>query len=94
MGTEGLSQRDLAKKLGISQGHLSKVLRGRFQRQNSRVLRALAEFANTPVLTAPTGPALESEALRAMRQAAGGSKQAMHFIVEMMHLLSELRRAT
>lgn len=55
MATERLTQRDLADKLGTTQGHLSKVLRGRYARR-SRIVRELEGFVGVAIDNAGPAP--------------------------------------
>ena len=93
MDAEDLTQRLLAKHLGVSQGHLSKLLRGKLQRR-SRVLRALEAWlteSDTPV--SHDSDADEKALLTAARRVAkGSSREAMHLMTDLMRLLERLRR--
>ncbi|WP_425453148.1 helix-turn-helix domain-containing protein [Bosea caraganae] len=59
----GASQTEWARQLGISQGHYSKVLRGKTRLSRSLSLRARA------LINEPDRSAFESELLRAARSA-------------------------
>ncbi len=95
MNADGLSQRNLAQRLRISQGHLSKVLRGQFARR-SRVIRRLETFLGESLATQETEgngvPDSERALLRAARDVSQGDAQVMQVLLDLMQLLSKLRR--
>jgi transcriptional regulator with XRE-family HTH domain len=84
MERERITQRELANQLGISQGHLSKVLRGQTERA-TRVLSALAAWAD------PDGVSDETAFLAAARSAVQGQPQGFHLLMRLMHLVRQLR---
>ncbi|XXT21511.1 helix-turn-helix transcriptional regulator [Sorangium sp. So ce429] len=92
MAAEGLTQRALAGRLRVSQGQISRVLNGKFQRK-SRVIRALEVFLGMPPASATTRTveAEEMELLEAAREAADGSVDAMHLLTQLMHVVATLR---
>lgn len=93
MDAEGLTQRVLAERLGVSQGHLSKVLRGKYKR-DSKVVRALQgclddlDRGSTGTLAQA-----ERELLAAARAVADGSPQMMRLMMQFMQIAAELRTA-
>ncbi len=89
MTRERLSQRNVARRSGISQGHLSKLLQ-RKETPGAQALRRLAAWLGD---TGGGDFDLAPELARAVRRAVGDSKAAMHFVLKVMHLLTALRRA-
>lgn len=85
MQAEGLTQRDLAAQLQTTQGHLSKVLRGQYERR-SRVVRALEEFAAGAAGSA--SPPTEDEFLSAARELARRRPEAKPTLISLMHFLA------
>lgn len=81
---EGLDQRSLAAQLGTTQGHLSKILRGQFERR-SRVVRQLESFAAGADVSGAQRQ-LVSTCLRV----AGRSPSHMHFALSVMHFVDEI----
>jgi len=84
MRTQHVSQRELAVLLDVSQGHLSKVLSGRIER-DSRVFATLASWVEAP------GPTLEAGLLSAARRVAGGERRGLELLMHMMHIIAELQ---
>ena len=74
MSDEGLNQRALAARLQTTQGHLSKLLRGRFKRR-SKLVRELEAFADRAD-TSQTHSRLLAACLRVARR----STRHMHFV--------------
>jgi transcriptional regulator with XRE-family HTH domain len=66
---EGLSQQSLAQRIGISQGHLSKMLAGRMgpKTRAMRRLRAFVDVAESPARNARELAAAAEEAIRTSR---------------------------
>lgn len=93
MQDEGISQRALASRLGVSQGHLSKVLRFSAKRP-TRASRALEEWlASTERGEDPDMRTdLPKALVRATLVAVGGSELAMQIATEVMHLLGQMRQ--
>jgi transcriptional regulator with XRE-family HTH domain len=91
MMKEGLSQRALAHRVGMSQGHLSKVLRLGF-RPRARVNRALLEWLEASPDSASTNLIPSRSLTRAIGRATEGSPEAMQIVTEVMHLLGAMRR--
>ena len=89
MREQQLSQRQLASLLDVSQGHLSKVLRGNFER-DTRAFTALTAWVMSPA------SAVEMSLVTAARRAAGGRKKGLEILMHMMHLMADLHgeRAT
>jgi transcriptional regulator with XRE-family HTH domain len=91
MGIEGLSQRELAVKLGVSQGHLSKVLRGQSCTRSTRLSRALAAYGNGQPTPEQDLRKAELALVEAARNASGPAVESMHFLIDLMHLIIALR---
>jgi transcriptional regulator with XRE-family HTH domain len=87
MKAEGLSQRDLASRLGMSQGHLSKVLRNGFG-PHARLPRQVSDLISSSEGVSTRARDLE----RAFWRATEGSSEAKRILFQMMHLIGELRR--
>jgi len=86
MRKERLSQRQLAARLGLSQGHVSKVLSGKI-RHDTRAFTFLASWAASPQ------SAIEDRLLEAARRAAGGRRRGMEILMHLMHVITELQAA-
>jgi hypothetical protein len=84
MSDEGLDQRALAARLQTTQGHLSKLLRGRFKRRSKLVLE-LEAFANR----ADTSRA-HSRLLAACLRVARRSPRHMHFVTSLMRFVDDI----
>jgi transcriptional regulator with XRE-family HTH domain len=91
MRAEGISQRVLAQEIGVSQGHLSKVLRAQFP-ANTRVMRAIRSWCQGDATQPSTITPEEMALLAAAREAAAGSKRVMHLLTELMHRVDGARR--
>jgi transcriptional regulator with XRE-family HTH domain len=94
MDADGVSQRKLAARIGTSQGHLSKVLRGRIPGP-SRVVRELERYVQSDLTVRASGvtdaASAEAALIRAARNASGGDIKVMHHLIELMHLVGRLR---
>lgn len=86
MQRERITQRELAAHLEVSQGHLSKVLRGHTVR-DTRVLAVLAAWGGADDSTD------EANLLDAARDVVHGQPRGMQLLMRLMHLLRELRPA-
>jgi transcriptional regulator with XRE-family HTH domain len=84
MRKERLSQRQLAARLGLSQGHVSRVLRGKIERE-TKAFASLASWAASPASE------LEARLLEAAHTAAGGERRGLEVVMHLMHLIAELR---
>ena len=98
MRREGITQRELGARVGASQGHLSRVLRGKFKRR-SRVVRLLEAFATGQdafVAQARRAGVTASElrVLRAVREVARGDEAKLVLISEVVSLLARLQQRT
>lgn len=91
MAREQISQRALAAHLGISQGHLSKVLSSKHP-GGKMVRRILTNWLDPAEQEAERHVPAEEELLRAARAAAGGSTQVMHLLAQMMHQVGLVRQ--
>lgn len=94
MDEDGLTQRALAQWMGVSQGHLSKVLRGKFLRR-SRAVRALEVYLNRGISAVPSVLAAQSSQERTLletaRMVSSGSNETMHLLIDLMRLVRKLR---
>lgn len=90
MRDEGLTQRQLALRVGVSQSQISRVLQGKYLRR-SRGVRALEAFLGEVVPDPHT--ALEGDLLTAARAVADGSEETMQLLMQLMHLLGKMRLA-
>ena len=84
MSQEHLDQRALAERLQMTQGHLSKLLRGRFARR-SRLVRELEAFASGLGNTRA-----RSQLVGACLRVASRSQRHMHFATTVMHFVDEI----
>jgi len=84
MAKDGLDQRALAQRLSMSQGHLSKLLRGQFERR-TRLVRELEGFASEGALSKS-----EARLVQACLRLAKRSPRHMHFVAGLMHLLDDI----
>lgn len=82
--SEGLDQRSLAAKLGTTQGHLSKILRGQFERR-SRVVRELESFA-----VGAGASTVQRQLVSTCLRVANKSPSHMQFALSVMHFVDEL----
>jgi len=82
---ERLTQRDLALAIGVSQGHLSKLLRGRIQRE-TRLFSLVESWA------AGSESAVEAQLLHKARLAVHGQPRGMELLMRLMHIIAEFRR--
>jgi transcriptional regulator with XRE-family HTH domain len=89
MEQEHLSQRDLAARIGISQGHLSKVLRRGFG-PRARISWRLENLSVRAGVRPKT--LLPRELEHALFRVTNGSAAAMRTLTQMMHLLAQLQR--
>lgn len=90
MESEGLTQRELASTIGASQGHLSRVLQGRFTRRN-RVVRQLERFASRlDPGQSPATPA-EDDFVQAARRVARNDAELMRIISRLLQHLATPR---
>ncbi len=91
MAEERLDQRALAVRLHTTQGHLSKILRGRYTR-DSRVVRALEDF----VAQRGTSRAEEQYTASCLRVARRSDRhmQLMTVVVQCVEQLSDLGAAS
>lgn len=93
-----MSQRALAQQLGLSQGHLSKLLRGKGM-GDSRGYQALREWSDATLKARTGGISSRNTTMSrgylklaaAARVAAGDSPRVMHIVIQMMHLVSQLQ---
>ena len=93
MSRERITQRQLAAHLGISQGHLSKVLRGQVQR-STRATRALEDWAPPGNRKAVARDAsVESALVDAAKLASDGSERTMRMLVEVVRVVGKIARA-
>ena len=84
MSEEDLDQRALARQLKMTQGHLSKLLRGKFTRR-SRLVRELEAFASRVDTTrAP------SQLVQACHRVSRRSPRHMHFVSMVMQFVDEI----
>ena len=91
MQRDGLTQRQLAQRVRMSQGHLSRVLRGQFTGR-TRVMSMLRDWA-TEETAGPRGVSDgEAALLKAARAASAGSDHVMQLLTEMMHCVDQARR--
>ena len=88
MDALGITQRELAAQLGISQGHLSKVLRGQFGRE-SRVTRAVRRILGA----SSSSENAEEDLLLAIRRLTGGSSRRLQKVMQIMHAIEGLHIA-
>lgn len=96
----GISQRGLAHELGLSQGHVSRLLRGK-GKGDSRGYRALRDWLELQSGSASPGSSdgkgLTSrgylQLVAAARAAVGDSPRVMPIAIRLMHLISELHVA-
>lgn len=86
MREQRLSQRKLARLLGITQGHLSKVLNGKIE-GDTRTFAALSDWVASPVAV------VEAGLLQAARRAAGGQRDGLELLMHMMHLIADLKES-
>lgn len=84
MQREHVTQRQLAAQLDISQGHLSKVLRGSTTR-DTRTLAVLEAWSGADETTD------EAKLIDAVRDVVKGHAHGMQLLMRLMHLLRELR---
>jgi transcriptional regulator with XRE-family HTH domain len=87
MQRERVTQRALAASIGVSQGHLSKVLRGKTDR-DTHVLASLELWS----ASATGHEDEEAGLLEAARMLAKGQPRAMSLLMRLMQLLVELRQ--
>ena len=92
MSEERLTQRALAAHLGVSQGHLSKVLRG-MQMHQTRVMRALGAWVGESASSLPSGDKLDLALSRAAREAGAGSEEAGRLVLRVLRAMRRLRSA-
>ena len=91
MEREGLSQRQAADYLGITQGHLSKLLNSQAPVTKKFVAAARAWVTGQPARPCAVNDG-EEALLEAARRAAGGSERVMHLMAAMMHQVDQARR--
>lgn len=87
MRRERVTQRELADHIGVSQGHLSKVLRGQTER-DTRVLAALTAWGGGDDSTQ------EAKLIDAARDLVDGEPRGMQLLMRLMQILRELRRTS
>jgi transcriptional regulator with XRE-family HTH domain len=94
MARDGLTQRALAVIVGVSQGHISKVLRVySSKRGTTRTLRRLTEWLNSAPVPKDRVFRLEGSGLaNAVAAAVGDSPEAMQIAIGVMQFLGEMRR--
>jgi transcriptional regulator with XRE-family HTH domain len=91
MAAEKLTQRGLAHRIGASQGHLSKVLRGAFLRE-SRVVRQLETFVAIDATPPTFNPADNKDDIeKVVLTLADQDPELMHILHGLMQCL--VRRA-
>jgi transcriptional regulator with XRE-family HTH domain len=84
MAEEGLDQGRLAARIHTTQGHLSKILRGHFQRR-SRVLLELEAFA-----AGASFSRAQTELLGVCYRIGAQSPEALKNVSELMHLVEDI----
>lgn len=89
MERERLSQRALATEIGLSQGHLSKVLK-LSQPANDRLLKRLEEWLAEP--EARSDERLHRRLREATERAVGSSPRDARLMMQLMHIVVQLRR--
>jgi transcriptional regulator with XRE-family HTH domain len=85
MTKDRISQRELAARLRLSQGHLSRVLRKKVPLAGATLSRLQAWASEGP-------DTAEADVMAAARAVAGGSRRKMRTVMQLMHLLVELQR--
>ncbi len=91
MARNSLSQRELARQLNMSQGHLSKILGGK--QPGRKTIGLLEDWLNSKTTASKKRGNHEQELKFVLEELEKSSPQVMHFVVQLMHLVLELCNA-
>lgn len=80
-----LSQREMARRAGVSQGHLSKVLRGKTPTGTAVKQKILDVLPEHVALGASAPLPSERQLIATIRRLIRSSPTVMHFLADMMH---------